>query len=215
MNAIRVLVADDHEVVLEGVRALIERQPDLEVCGLATNGTEAVDLARKTKPDVVVLDMSMPGLDGTDAIRQIREALPDTEVVVFSAHSSADLAEEVFQAGAKSYIEKNEASGDLVSAIRALAEHKPFFTAQGSEILVAKFLGPDGKQRAGAETLTAREREVLRLLAQNSSNKEAATTLGLSPRTVENHRASIMRKLDEKSVAGLVRYAIRHHLIEP
>lgn len=217
MKAVRVLVADDHEVVLEGVRALIERQSDLEVCGLATTGREAVDLARKTKPDVVVLDITMPELDGIEAIRQIRRALPNTEVVVFSAHSSEEMIEEVFEAGAKSYIEKIEASRDLVAAIRSLAEHKPFFTSQTSETLFEKFLVPGARKQPGrAEPkLTAREREIARLLAQSGSNKEMAATLGISIRTVETHRATLMHKLGVHSVAGVVRYAIRHHLIEP
>lgn len=216
MSAVRVLVADDHEVVLEGVRALIERQPDLEVCGLAANGREAVELAQKTKPDVVVLDMSMPELDGLDVIRLLKKTLPDTEVVVFSAHSSEEMVEEVFDAGAKSYIEKSEASQDLVTAIRSLAEHKPFFSTQTSEILFAKFLVPKARlQQSRMELrLTAREREIVRLLAQSSSNKEVATALGISVRTVETHRATLMRKLAVRSVAGLVRYAIRHHIIE-
>lgn len=216
MNAVRVLVADDHEVVLEGVRALIERQPDLEVCGLAANGREAVELAQKTKPDVVVLDMSMPELDGLDVIRLLKKTLPETEVVVFSAHSSEEMVEEVFDAGAKSYIEKSEASQDLVTAIRSLAEHKPFFSTQTSEILFAKFLVPRARlQQSRMELrLTAREREIVRLLAQSSSNKEVATALGISIRTVETHRATLMRKLGVRSVAGLVRYAIRHHIIE-
>jgi DNA-binding NarL/FixJ family response regulator len=215
--SVRVLVADDHEVVLEGVRALIERQPDLEVCGLATNGREAVDLARKTKPDVVVLDITMPELDGLDAIRQIRKALPNTEVVVFSAHSSEEVVEDVFDAGATSYIAKTEASRDLVTAIRSLAEHKPFFSSQTSEILFAKFLLPEARKKRdlAEQELTAREREIVRLLAQSSSNKEVATTLSISIRTVETHRATLMRKLGIHSVAGLVRYAIRHHMIEP
>jgi DNA-binding NarL/FixJ family response regulator len=216
MSAVRVLVADDHEVVLEGVRALIERQPDLEVCGLAANGREAVELAQKTKPDVVVLDMSMPELDGLDVIRLLKKTLPATEVVVFSAHSSEEMVEEVFDAGAKSYIEKSEASQDLVTAIRSLAEHKPFFSTQTSEILFAKFLVPKARlQQSRMELrLTAREREIVRLLAQSSSNKEVATALGISIRTVETHRATLMRKLGVRSVAGLVRYAIRHHIIE-
>lgn len=217
MNTIRVLVADDHEVVLEGVRALIERQPGLEVCGLAITGSEAVDLALKTRPDVVVLDMTMPELGGLDAIRQIRKALPATEVVVFSAHRSEDLIEEVFEAGAKSYVEKAEASKNLVAAIRSLAEHKPFFSSQTSEILLAKFLVPGAKKEhdRAERKLTKREIEIVRLLAQGDSNKEIATTLGISIRTVETHRAALMHKLGVHSVAGVVRYAVRHCIIEP
>jgi two-component system response regulator NreC len=217
LKTIRVLIADDHEVVLEGVRSLIERQSDLEVCGLATTGREAVDLARRTKPDVVVLDITMPELDGLEAIRQIRRTLPATEVVVFSAHPSEEMIEEVFDAGAKSYIEKTEASRDLVAAIRTLAGHKPFFTSQTSETLFEKFLVPGaGKQPSRADPkLTTREREIARLLAQSSSNKEMAAALGISIRTVETHRATLMHKLGVRSVAGVVRYAIRHHIIEP
>lgn len=217
MKTVRVLVADDHEVVLEGVRALIERQPDLEVCGLATTGREAVDLAGKTRPDVVVLDMTMPELNGLDAIRQIRQALPETEVVVFSAHPSEDIIEEVFEAGAKSYIEKTEASRDLVKAIRSLAEHKPFFTSQASQVLFAKLLVSGARRKPDRleKKLTPREREIVRLLAQSSSNKEIAAILGISIRTVETHRATLMHKLGVRSVAGVVRYAIRQHIVEP
>jgi DNA-binding NarL/FixJ family response regulator len=217
MKAVRVLVADDHEVVREGVRALIERQPDLEVCGLAITGPEAVELALKTRPDVVVLDLTMPDLDGLEAIRQIIKALPDTEVVVFSAHRSEDLIEEVFEAGARSYVEKADASQNLVAAIRSLAEHKPFFSSQASENLLGRFLDPGAKKehdRAGRK-LTARETEIVRLLAQGGSNKELATTLGISIRTVETHRATLMHKLGVHSVAGVVRYAVRHRIIEP
>ncbi len=216
MKAVRILVADDHEVVREGVRALIERQPDLEVCGFALTGSEAVDLAVKTRPDVVVLDLTMPELDGVEAIRQIRKAAPDTEVVVFSAHRSEDLIEEVFEAGAKSYIEKTDASRDLVAAIRSLAEHKPFFSSPASEALVAKFLVPGTAKGRGQATqkLTGRENEIVRLLARGGSNKEIATTLGISIRTVETHRASLMHKLGVHSLADVVRYAIRHRIIE-
>jgi DNA-binding NarL/FixJ family response regulator len=217
MKAIRVLVADDHEVVREGVRALIARQPDMEVCGLASTGREAVELSGNTSPDVVVLDLTMPELDGLDVIRQIRKALPDTEVAVFSAHPPDELIEEVFDAGAKSYIEKTSAGEDLLAAIRSLAEHKPFFTSQTSEILFAKFLVPGAKKQPDRkeQKLTVREREIVRLLAQSSSNKDIATTLGISIRTVETHRATLMHKLGVHSVAGVVRYAIRHHIIEP
>jgi DNA-binding NarL/FixJ family response regulator len=217
MKAIRVLVADDHEVVLEGVRSLIERQPDLEVCGLATTGREAVELAQQTRPDVVVLDMTMPELNGLDAIRHIRKALPDTEVVVFSAHSSEDIIEEVFEAGAKSYIEKTEASRDLVKAIRSTAEHKPFFTSQASQILFAKLLDGGARKKPDRleQKLTPREKEIVRLLAQSSSNKEIAAILGISIRTVETHRATLMHKLGVRSVAGVVRYAIRQHIVDP
>ena len=216
MNNVRVLVADDHEAVLEGVRALLEREAGLEVCGVASNGRDAVTYATKTKPDVVVLDMTMPDLDGISAIRQIKRASPETEVVVYSAHSSEEVIEEAFDAGAKSYIGKAGTSRDLIDAIRSVAEHKPFFTPEISQILFGKFLGADGPKKAGTseQKLTPREREVVRLLAQSSSNKEIAAALGISVRTAETHRATLMRKLGIKSLAGLVRYAIRNNIIE-
>ena len=215
MNNVRVLVADDHEVVLEGVRALLAREPGLEVCGVASNGREAVASATRTKPDVVVLDMTMPDLDGLSAIRQIKRALPKTEVVVYSAHSSEAVIEGAFDAGAKSYIGKGDAGRVLIDAIRSAAEHKPFFTPEISQLLFGKFLDADGL-RAGApeQKLTPREREVVRLLAQSSSNKEIAAALGISVRTAETHRATLMRKLGINSLAGLVRYAIRNNIIE-
>jgi len=216
MNNVRVLVADDHEAVLEGVRALLEREAGLEVCGVASNGRDAVTYATKMKPDVVVLDMTMPDLDGISAIRQIKRALPETEVVVYSAHSSEEAIEEAFDAGAKSYIGKAGTSRDLIEAIRSVAEHKPFFTPEISQILFGKFLGADGPKKAGTseQKLTPREREVVRLLAQSSSNKETAAALGISVRTAETHRATLMRKLGIKSLAGPVRYAIRNNIIE-
>jgi two-component system response regulator NreC len=216
MNNVRVLVADDHEVVLEGVRALLTREPGLEVCGVANNGREAVASATITKPDVVVLDLTMPDLDGLSAIRQIKRTLPGTEIVVYSAHSSEEVIQGVFDAGAKSYIGKADAGRDLIAAIRTVAEHKPFLTPEISRLLFGKFLDSDGLKRAGTaeQKLTPREREVVRLLAQSSSNKEIAAALGISVRTAETHRASVMRKLGINSLAGLVRYAIRNNIIE-
>ena len=216
MNNVRVLVADDHEVVLEGVRALLAREPGLEICGTASNGREAVASATRTKPDVVVLDMTMPDLDGISAIRQIKRASPKTEVVIYSGHSPEEIIEEAFDAGAKSYIGKGDASQDLIDAIRSVAEHKPFFTPQISQILFGKFLDAAAHQEAGPaeQKLTPREREVARLLAQSGSNKEIAAALGISVRTAETHRATLMRKLGINSLAGLVRYAIRNNIIE-
>ena len=216
MYPLRILIADDHEVVREGMRALIEHEPGWQVCGTATNGQEAVDTAKKLKPEVVVLDMTMPELDGLEALRQIKRALPNTEVVIFSAHHSEEVIEQLFDAGAKSYIQKSDAGRHLVAAIKSLAEHKPFFTPEISQILFAKFLsvGPAKKRGAQKHTLTDREKDVVRLLAQGSSNKEVAKTLGISIRTAETHRATLMRKLGLDSLAALVRYAIRNNIIE-
>src|SRR6202043_736897 len=208
MRRLRILVADDHEVMRTGVRALIEQEPGWQVCGTATNGQEAVEVARKLKPDVVVLDMTMPELDGLEALRQIKRALPNIEVVIFSAHHSEEVIEQLFDAGAKSYIQKSDAGRHLVAAIRSLAEHKPFFTPEISQILFSKFLSvnPWKKQGAQKHTLTVSEREGVHLLAQGSSNKEVAKTLGVSVRTAETHRGVLMRKLGLDSLAALVRY---------
>jgi two-component system response regulator NreC len=216
MRRLRILVADDHEVMRAGVRALIEQEPGWQVCGTATNGQEAVEAARKLKPDVVVLDMTMPELDGLSALREIKHTAPNTEVVIFSAYHSEEVIEELFDSGAKSYIQKSDASRHLVAAIKSLAEHKPFFTSEISQILFAKFLsGSAGKKQNGPEhAVTSRERDVVRLLAGGNSNKEVANCLGISIRTAETHRATLMRKLGLESLAALVRYAIRNHIID-
>src|SRR6202011_3978264 len=212
----RILIADDHEVVREGMRALIEHEEGWEVCGIATNGQQAVETAKRLKPEVVVLDMTMPELDGLEALRAIKRALPNTEVVIFSAHHSEEVIGQLFEAGAKSYIQKSDAGRYLVAAIKSVAEHKPFFTSEISQILFAKFLsGSAGKkQHAQEHSVTSRERDVVRLLARGNSNKEVANCLGISIRTAETHRATLMRKLGLESLAGLVRYAIRNNIIE-
>jgi two-component system, NarL family, response regulator NreC len=216
MRRLRILIADDHEVMRTGVRALIEQEPEWQVCGTATNGQEAVDAARKQKPDVVILDMTMPELDGLEALREIKRALPNTEVVIFSAYHSEEVIGQLFEAGAKSYVQKSDVSRHLVTAIKSLAEHKPFFTSEISQILFAKFLsGSAGKkQNVQEHTVTSRERDVVRLLAGGNSNKEVANCLGISIRTAETHRATLMRKLGLESLAALVRYAIRNNIIE-
>jgi len=216
MNSLRILIADDHEVVREGLRALVEHEPGWEVCGIATTGREAVERAKELKPDIAVLDMTMPELSGLEAVRQIKRALPATEVLLFSGHRSEQLVAQAFDAGAKSYICKADAGKHLVAAIRSLAEHKPFFTPEVSEILFAKFLAADASRKQGVveQKLTAREREIVRLLAEGRSNKETAGILGISVRTSETHRASLMRKLSLDSLPALVRYAIRNQIIE-
>jgi DNA-binding NarL/FixJ family response regulator len=216
MRPLRILVADDHEVMRNGVRALIEHEPGWQVCGTATNGREAVETAKKLKPEVVVLDMTMPELDGLGALRQIKHALPKTEVVIFSAYHSEEVIEELFNAGAKSYIQKSDCGRHLVAAIKSLVEHRPFFTREVSQILFAKLLSssPGKKQNGQGHPVTKREREVVRLLASGSSNKDVANAMGISIRTVETHRATLMRKLGLDSLAALVRYAIRNNIID-
>jgi two-component system, NarL family, response regulator NreC len=216
MKTLRILIADDHEVVRAGARALIENEAGWEVCGTVGNGRDAVTAANELKPNIVVLDMTMPELSGLEALRQIKLASPKTEVLVFSGHHSEQVVAQVFDAGAKSYIRKADAGRHLVAAIRSLAEHKPYFTSEISEILFAKFISVDSAKKSAIANgkLTAREREIARLIAEGRSNKETATTLGISVRTAETHRATLMRKLGLGSLAALVRYAVRNHIIE-
>jgi DNA-binding NarL/FixJ family response regulator len=214
---LRILIADDHDVMREGTRAVIERQPGWEVCGVAATGREAVEKAFALEPDIVVMDMTMPELNGLDAAVQIRRRLPQTEILIFTAHQTDELIREVFEAGAKSFIFKSEAHHFLVDAIQSLSQHKPFFTSKVSEVLFAEILGRSDDKPHAAQTskrLTAREREIVQLLSEGKSNQEVADALGISVRTAETHRASILRKLGLKSLAELVRYAIRNSIVE-
>ena len=218
ITPLRILIADDHDVMRQGTRAVIEQQPGWNVCGLASNGREAVAQARELKPDIVVLDMTMPELNGLDAAIQIKRELPGTEILMFTAHESDDLIRNAFEAGVKSFISKSEAHHFLVEAIESLGRHKPFFTAKVSEILFSNILNRAEGRRDETEAgqrLSAREREIVQLIAEGKSNKEVAEALGISVRTAETHRASILRKLKLDSIAGLVRYAIRNKIIEP
>jgi DNA-binding NarL/FixJ family response regulator len=218
VTTVRILIADDHDVMREGTRAVIERQPGWEVCGIATTGREAVDQALALEPDVVVMDMSMPELNGLDAAVKIKRRLPRTEILIFTAHETDDLIREVFESGAKGFINKSEAHELLVQAIQSLSEHKPFFTTKVSDVLFAEILNRSGATPHATQTttqLSTREREIVQLLAEGRSNKEVAGTLGISIRTAETHRANVLRKLSLDSLADLVRYAIRHKMIEP
>ena len=196
MEKLRILIADDHEVVRHGVRMLIEKEPNWEVCGEAANGRKAVTLAEQLKPDIVVLDIGMPELNGLEAARQIRRSLPKTEVLVFTGEESEQVIHEVFAAGARSYILKSDLGHHLVAALRALAHHKHYFTSRISEIVFARyFAGTSGAGKDKTEGLSPREREVVQLLVEGKSNKETSALLGISIKTVETHRASSMRKL--------------------
>jgi DNA-binding NarL/FixJ family response regulator len=216
-KTVRILIADDHDVMREGTRAVIQRQSGWEVCGVAATGREAVEQAFVLEPDIVVMDMSMPDLNGLDAARQIKRRLPRTEILIFTAHQTDELIREVFEAGVKSFIFKSEAHHFLVEAIKSLAQHKPFFTNKVAEVLFTEILDRSDAKSGSEQTtrrLTAREREIVQLLAEGRSNKEVAGVLGISIRTAETHRASVLRKLSLDSLAGLVRYAIRKKIIE-
>lgn len=193
---------------------LIEKQAGWEVCGEAADGRSAVAVALKVNPDVVVMDLGMPELNGLEAARQIKRALPNVEVLIFTGEENEQLIHDVFAAGARSYILKSDLSEHLVAAIRALGEHRHYFTSHISEVVFARFLdGASGAGKEKTEGLTAREREIVQLLSEGKSNKEVGALLGISVKTVETHRATVMRKLRLDSFADLVRYAIRNKII--
>ena len=211
---IRILLADDHDLMRRGIRDLLEEDSSFEVCGEASNGQEAVELALRLKPDVVVLDLTMPEKNGLETIQQLRKELPQTELLVFSMHDSDELIREVFAAGARGYVLKSDAARHLVEALQSLSQHKPFFTSRISEAILSSLVSPPVEVGpAPADPLSSREREVLQLLAANKTNKEVATKLGISVRTVETHRRSIMLKLNANSIVELVHYAIRSGLV--
>ncbi len=216
MKTLRILLADDHKVVRQGTRALLSTVPEWEIVGEADNGRDAVSLTSELKPDIVILDIGMPELNGLDATRQIKKKLPETEVLIFTGQETEELVHDVFDSGARSYIMKTDAADHLIDALKALSEHKHFFTSRISEIVFARYI--QGKKTVeGApekSRITDREREIVQLLAEGKSSKEIATILGISVRTVETHRAAIMKKLGLKSFSELIRYAVRNKIIE-
>ena len=214
---VRILVADDHHVVRTGLRALLESKKGWEVCAEAANGREAVEKAGKLKPDVAVLDIGMPLLNGVEATRQIRKVSPKTEILILTMHDSELLVQEVLGAGAHGYILKDDADRNLIAAVEALRSHKPYLSPRVSEA-ASKTATPAGdgsaNSRHSRNRVTPREREVLQLLAEGKSNKEVADILQISVKTAETHRANIMLKLDFHSVTELVRYAVRNKIIQ-
>lgn len=216
MSKIRIIIADDHEIVRQGVRNLVENEADMEVCGEATVGRDAVDLVSRLNPDVAILDISMPGLNGIDATRQIVKSASNTRILVFTMHDAEQLVHEVFGAGAKGYLLKSDAGRHLITAIRTVAQGSHYFSSRLSEVIFEGFLHKDVPHQVseGQPKPSAREREIIQLLAEGKSNKEVAAILGISVKTAETHRAAVMRKLGLHSVSELVRYAIRNHIIE-
>lgn len=209
----RILIADDHEVVRAGLRSILETHSGWEVVAEAADGKEAIIKALETKPDVAVLDYSIPLVNGVEATRQIRKRNPKIEVLIFTMHDNEALVGDVLEAGARAYLLKSDARQHLISAIEALTMHKPFFSGQISEKLLETFLRTQ-KDRFGT-ILSARERIVVQLIAEGHSNKQISGILNLSVKTIESHRAAAMRKLNITSTAGIVRYAIRNKLVEP
>jgi DNA-binding NarL/FixJ family response regulator len=215
MSKARILVADDHDIVRRGLRAVLEAEEGWTVCYEATNGREAVERTRELTPDVAVLDVSMPELNGLEACRQIVKTVPETEVLILTMHESEEVVREVLSAGASGYVLKSDAGHLLVAAVAALLRSEPFFSSRVAALVVQGYggrtsLAGDDLRRP----LTARERQIVQLLAEGRSNKEVAAALGISIKTAEAHRANIMRKLGAHSIGDVVRYAIRNRMVE-
>src|SRR6266567_1159041 len=216
MKTASVLIADDHPLVRRGLRTLLETQPTWKVVGEVSNGREAVESATALQPDVAILDIGMPKLNGMDAAALIFKASPKTRILILSMHSAEDLIQRTLSVGASGYVLKSDAERDLIAAVDALLHHKTFFTSSASDVILGHLRGRATKSstRAARGRLSVREREIVQLLAEGKSNKEIAALLNLSTRTVENHRAKTMDKLNLHSFGELVRYAVRNKIVE-
>ncbi len=213
---IRILIADDHDIVRRGMRPLIESEWGWEICGEARDGREAVTLAEELKPDVVVLDVAMPEINGVEVARQIKRLLPETEVLAFTGTESEALVHQLFAAGARGCVLKSDAAEHLIPAIKALCEHQPYLGSRVTQMVFESYLqGGLQSEAVAPDGLSPREREIVQLLGEGKSNKEVATTLGISVKTAETHRAAVMRKLGFSAFSELVRYAVRNHLVQP
>ena len=215
MKAVRILIADDHELIRKGLAATLDEVAGWTVVGEAENGRRAVELAQSLQPDVVILDMTMPELNGLEATRQILAARSCTRVLILTAHESEQLVREVLNAGAQGYVLKSDAGRALVSGVEALMDGRPFFTSQVARIVLEGFLrSQEGTISTDpAQALSPREREIVQLLAEGKSNKEVARALGITVKTAETHRSNIMRKMQFASLSDLIRYAIRNNIV--
>jgi DNA-binding NarL/FixJ family response regulator len=212
---LRILLADDHELVRRGIRGVLRSRRGWTVVGEAVNGREAVEKAGKLKPDVAIVDISMPDIDGLKATRQIREATPNTQVVVLTMHESDQMVRRVLDAGALGYVLKSDLATHLVKAVKNVSGGKLFLTPRVSDIVLKGFLKTGNRPDATGHSQvrpTPREVEIIRLLAAGKANKEIAAELGITTRTVETHRARIMLKLGLHSLTELIHYAIRHEI---
>jgi DNA-binding NarL/FixJ family response regulator len=217
MSPLRILVADDHEVVRHGVRALLERHHGWDVCSEAVDGRDAVDKALQQKPDVVILDIGMPNLNGLDAAREILRAEPRIMILILTIDESEQVMREVLNAGARGFLLKSDTGRDLIAAVEALQSHRTFFTSKVAEIVLDGYLkrgDPAVVTEVSQGRLTRREREVVQLLAEGKTTKEVAAVLGMSVKTAETHRSNIMRKLNFHSVSQLVLYAVRNNIVQ-
>ena len=214
-KSFRILIADDHDLVRCGIRTSLEGHPGWTVCGEARDGREAVALVTELKPDLVVLDVAMPMLNGMEAARQILKARPGTAILILTVYESDELIRQVLEAGARGFILKSDAGQNLLLAVEALQRRATFFTARAAQMMLDGYLHRNHDPgTAVKDRLTGREREVVQLLAEGNSSKEAAVLLNVSVKTVETHRTNVMHKLDIHSVAGLVRYAVRNSIVQ-
>ena len=213
----RVLIADDHGIVRQGLRALLEKSPDVSVIGEASDGREAVRLAAELRPNIVVMDIAMPMLNGVDATSQILSRDPEIKVIILSMHSDESYILRALSAGAKGYLLKDSAEGDILPAVQTVAEGRPYFSPVIASTLLDEYLQTmkKNKVRDSYDLLSEREKEVLQLLAEGKSNKEVASLLNLSPYTIESHRTSLMQKLNLHNTAEIVLYAVRKNIIVP
>ncbi len=216
---LRILLADDHELTRSGIRYLLEKRDGWAVCGEASNGRMAVEMAEKLRPDFAVLDMSMPELNGLEATRQILKNQPQTRILLYTMHETERVIVDALDAGAHGIVLKSDAGDNMVAAIESIGKGRKFFTSRVAETVVEAYLkkrsASEGADAPGQLVLTTREREVVQLLAEGKANKEVADRLGISPRTAEGHRSEIMRKLKIGSLAELIRYAIRNGIVQP
>src|SRR5215470_2178589 len=218
---LRILIADDHELARRGIRALLENHPGWEVCAEAKDGRDAVEQAAATKPNMVLLDIGMPNLNGLEAARQILATNPGVAILILTMHDSDNVVREVLRAGARGYVLKSDAGRDLIAAVEALQRQRTFFTTRVGQMVLDAFLEREKRDSEDeippepvGDVLTAREREVIQLLAEGRTSKEVAVTLNLSVKTAETHRTNLMRKLGLHSVADLTRYAVRNGIVQ-
>jgi DNA-binding NarL/FixJ family response regulator len=216
-DVLRIVIAEDHDVVRRGLRDLLGGHEGWEIAGEARTGRQAVEVARRVRPDVVVADLSLPELSGLDAIRQIRSDLPQTEICAFSMHEDELFVGDAIAAGARAYVVKSEPGARVLEAVEALARHEPYFTPRVADLILRALIRAraSGGGPGIADPLTDREREVAQLLVEGLGSRAVASRLGITTKTVDTHRSAIMRKLGLASMADLVRYAIRNRLVEP